>query len=100
MVYRHGELTLPFTDVKKSDWSFGDIAYVYEKGLMQGTSATTFSPKMTTSRGMIVTILLRLEGEPVVNYAICERVASAHAADRREYQSCLLYTSPSPRDRG
>ena len=70
VVYRHGELTLPFTDVKKSDWSFGDIAYVYEKGLMQGTSATTFSPKMTTSRGMIVTILLRLEGEPVVNYAI------------------------------
>lgn len=58
---------LPFTDVKEADWSYEDIAYVYEKGLMQGTSTTTFSPKMTTSRGMIVTILYRLAGEPAVS---------------------------------
>ncbi len=70
VVYRHGELTLPFTDVKKSDWSFGDIAYVYENGLMGGTSETLFSPKVTTSRAMIVTILYRMEGEPAVDYAM------------------------------
>ncbi|MCQ2420574.1 MAG: S-layer homology domain-containing protein, partial [Clostridia bacterium] len=61
---------LPFTDVKKTDWSYDDIAYVYENGLMNGTSATTFSPKTDTSRAMIVTILWRLEGAPVVNYAM------------------------------
>ena len=60
----------PFTDVKTSDWSYDDIYYVWEKGLMQGTSETTFAPKIDTSRAMIVTILWRLEGEPVVNYAM------------------------------
>lgn len=48
----------------------GDIHYVYEKRLMNGTSAATFSPKMSTSRAMIVTILWRLESEPVVNFAM------------------------------
>ncbi len=61
---------LPFTDVKETDWSYEDIAYVYEKVLMQGTSETTFAPQLSTSRAMIVTILWRLEGEPVVNYAM------------------------------
>ena len=61
---------LPFIDVKKTDWSYDDIYYIWEKGLMQGTSATTFSPQLSTSRAMIVTILWRLEGEPVVNYAM------------------------------
>ena len=60
----------PFTDVKETDWSYDDIYYVWEKGLMQGTSETTFAPKIDTSRAMIVTILWRLEGEPVVNYAM------------------------------
>lgn len=56
---------LPFTDVKKGvNWGYEDIAYAYEKGLMNGTSETTFSPQVTTSRGMIVTILHRLCGEP------------------------------------
>lgn len=36
--------------------------YVYKNGLMNGTSATTFSPDGTTTRGMIVAILYRLEG--------------------------------------
>ena len=36
---------------------------------MQGTGATIFNPYMTTSRGMIVTVLYRLEGEPAVSGA-------------------------------
>ena len=43
--------------------------YVYEHGLMAGTSATTFAPDVTTSRAMIATILWRMAGSPVVNYA-------------------------------
>ena len=60
----------PFTDVKDGDWFHDDVKYVYEKRLMMGTSDATFSPDATTSRGMIVTILYRLEGEPAVS-GIC-----------------------------
>ena len=55
---------MSFTDVKTTDWFYKEVCYVYDEGLMQGTSATTFDPNLTTSRGMIVTILYRLEGEP------------------------------------
>jgi len=58
----------PFTDVSESDWFCSDVMYVYEKGLMQGTAPDKFSPELTTTRGMIVTILWRLEGEPDENY--------------------------------
>ena len=57
---------LPFTDVRGDDWFYDDVAYVYENGLMNGTSATTFSPYISTTRGMIVTILYRMEGKPAV----------------------------------
>lgn len=54
----------PFGDVQSTDWYYDEVQYVYENGLMSGTSATTFSPDATTTRGMIVTILHRLEGTP------------------------------------
>lgn len=53
-----------FSDVRPSDWYHDAVSYVCEAGLMNGTSATTFSPDDTTSRGMIVTILYRLAGSP------------------------------------
>ena len=55
---------LPFTDVGPGDWFLENVRYVYEKGLMNGTGETTFSPQSTTNRAMIVTILHRLEGTP------------------------------------
>lgn len=55
---------LPFTDVSPEDWFYEAAGYVYTRGLMLGTTATAFSPNVTTNRGMIVTILHRLEGEP------------------------------------
>ena len=51
-----------FSDVKTSDWFYDDVRYVCENGLMNGTGSGTFSPKATTTRGMIVTILARMEG--------------------------------------
>lgn len=54
---------LPFTDVPAGSWYYGGVEYAYENGLMTGTSRTTFSPSADTTRGMIVTILARLEGE-------------------------------------
>ena len=57
---------LPFIDVGGDDWFYDDVAYVYENGLMNGTSETTFSPYISTTRGMIVTILYRMDGKPAV----------------------------------
>ena len=54
----------PFTDVTERDWFYESVKYVYEKGLMNGTASDKFSPYLDTNRGMIVTILWRLEGEP------------------------------------
>lgn len=58
--------TNKFEDVYVSDWYFDAVQYVYENDMMAGTSDITFSPNQTTTRGMIVTILYRLEGEPTV----------------------------------
>ena len=56
----------PFTDVRDSDWFYDGVLSAYYQGLMTGTSQTTFSPSSSTTRGMVVTILYRLEGEPAV----------------------------------
>ena len=64
-----GDIVLPFVDVTVADWFYNDVVYVYENGLMNGTSATTFSPYGITTRGQIVTILWRLEGQPAVSSA-------------------------------
>jgi len=55
-----------FTDVSKSAWYADNVNYVTENGLMKGTSENTFSPDMTLSRAMVVTIIYRMAGEPVV----------------------------------
>lgn len=55
---------IPFDDVKINDWFVNPVMWAYENGLMLGTSTRTFSPNMETTRGMIVTILYRLEGSP------------------------------------
>lgn len=68
--FREIEVELPFTDVPEGAWYADAAAYVYEHGLMAGTSATTFAPDATTSRSMIATILWRMAGSPVVNYAM------------------------------
>ena len=57
-----------FIDVSESDWFYEDVQFVYDLGLMVGTSETelVFSPNANLTRGMIVTILYRREGEPNV----------------------------------
>lgn len=57
-------IPMHFSDVTELDWYHSAAHYVYENGMMTGTTDTTFSPDMDTSRGMIVTILHRLEGNP------------------------------------
>lgn len=65
-----GQWTNPFVDVPEDAWYYDAVRYVNEKGLMAGTSANTFAPGLTTTRGMIVTILYRLEGSPNIENEI------------------------------
>lgn len=53
---------MPFTDVNENDWFYDVVLYAYDNGLMTGVSATEFAPNQTTTRGMIVSMLARLEG--------------------------------------
>ena len=52
-----------FVDVEKSDWFADAVAYVIDKGLMNGTGSDTFSPSASTTRGMLMTVLARYAGE-------------------------------------
>lgn len=60
----------PYFDVYRGTWYYDAVQFVTDKGLMNGTTTTRFAPDETTTRAMIVTILHRLEGKPVVNYAM------------------------------
>lgn len=58
--------TLPFTDVHETEYWFDSIYYVYVNGLFSGTSKTNFTPGGDMTRGMLVTVLHRLEGFPAI----------------------------------
>ena len=64
----HEPELLPFIDVPEGHWAYDAVRYVYEHGLMAGTSSTAFAPEDVTSRGQIITVLWRMTGSPVVNY--------------------------------
>ena len=55
---------LPFTDVTSGDWFYDAVAYVYDKGMMEGTTDTTFAPTMNLTRSMIAQVLYNLEERP------------------------------------
>ncbi len=80
-----------FSDVAADAWYAGAVEYVRDHGIMNGTTATTFDPDGTTSRGQIAAILYRASGSPEVSggtaftdvtdtayYADAVRWASAH----------------------
>ncbi len=60
---------MTFTDISADDWFYTAVEYLYNAGIMNGTSDTTFSPEKELNRATIVTILYRLEGEPAVEAA-------------------------------
>ena len=111
------EQELPFTDVASSEWYYEAVQYVYNNELMNGMSATTFEPNSTTTRGMIVTMLYRLENEPAaasagftdvaagqwytdaVNWAAANNIVNGYGDDQfgptdtitREQMAAILY---------
>ena len=67
---------LPFTDVKESDWFYDAVRSAFGQGLMKGVSDTEFAPNVKLTRAMFVTILYRMEGEPVSGAASFSDVES------------------------
>lgn len=80
-----------FSDVSSGDWFYEAIRYMTQNGLMNGTGNGTFAPNATITRGMLVTILYRLDGEPAVSGtcpftdipsgSYCEKAATWAAAN-------------------
>ena len=58
--------SLPFTDVKSTDWFYSAVQYVYGNNIMTGTSASTFAPNAMVERSQVVQMLYNLEGQPTV----------------------------------
>ena len=111
------EPEMPFTDVNDGDWFYDVVKYAYNEGLMTGTSETTFEPNIATTRGMIVSMLARLEGNPTaksagfadvadgawyadaVNWAASEGIVSGYSDTKfgpndpitREQMAAILY---------
>ena len=57
----------PFVDVKADAYYYDAVLWAVEKGVTSGTSATTFSPDATVTRGQTVTFLYRNAGSPEVS---------------------------------
>ena len=74
---------LPFNDVNAGDWFYDYVEYVYNNGIMDGVDNGVFSPNTETTRGMVVTILYRLAGEPNVRGGndFSDVASSAYYAD-------------------
>jgi len=56
----------PYSDVTNINWFYEAVEFVTRNKLMNGTGDTIFSPNVTMTRAMLVTVLYRLEGEPSV----------------------------------
>lgn len=75
---------LPFEDVPENAWFRDAVSYVYRNEFMKGTSATTFAPSGSMTRGMLVTVLYRIDGSVSVTdeeRACFEDIADAYYTD-------------------
>ncbi len=83
-------VVLPYGDVPGTEWYYTSVAFVYDQGLMDGVSPTSFAPQAATTRAMLVESLYRLAGSPASGTAAFTDVPSsasyaaavAWAADR------------------
>lgn len=79
----------PFTDLSENDWFYDAVRYVSRNGLMQGTGGTSFSPNTIVTRGMLVTILWRLENEPTA----AQTVTFSDVADGAWYAKAVTWAA-------
>lgn len=86
---------LPFTDVTPGGWYYGDIRYVYEAGVMSGTSGTTFSPEMPVTYAMAEQELYQLsdgeDAEPPAAGGAAEAETDPERLLTRQELTVMLY---------
>ncbi len=78
---------LPYTDVDEDGWSYEGIKYVTDNGLMNGTGGTSFSPTVSLTRSMVVTVLYRMEGSPRIRF----KELFLDVADRQFYSEAVVW---------
>ncbi len=83
-----------FSDVSETDWFADAVAYVAERGIMQGTGDGLFSPNLPVTRGMLITMLYRLDGSPEVTadlpFADVDPDSWYYAAIRWAYENGII----------
>ncbi len=72
MTDKQQKSAMPFDDVERSTWCYGEVKYVYDKGMMNGKTLTAFLPDGIVNRGQVVTVLYRLAGSPSVKGMSCD----------------------------
>ena len=77
---------LPFTDVNSNAWYYDAVSYAYENKLFSGTTATTFGPDVSMTRGMLVTVLYSMEGSPAVTGTMSFQDVASNAWYRNAVQ--------------
>lgn len=65
----------PFKDVAEDDWFYEAVKYTNENKLINGMSANEFGGKVSTTRGMIVTILYRYAKAQTIEESTFDDVA-------------------------
>ncbi|MBR5515035.1 MAG: S-layer homology domain-containing protein [Clostridia bacterium] len=63
------EYTVPFEDISTDQWYYESLSYCYIYGYVTGTSASTFSPEMTCTREMFITVLSRVMKADITDYS-------------------------------
>ena len=69
--------------------SYEAVRFVTESGLMNGIGNDKFSPGITMSRAMLVTVLYRLEGEP----AVTGDISFSDVTSGQWYSDAILWAS-------
>lgn len=86
-----GNTRLPFTDVIPGTWYYDDVRYVYETGVMFGTSGTAFSPEMPVTHAMAEQDLHRLSTVEGTEYPVIDHAAEAEQPLTRQELAVMLY---------
>ena len=58
---------LPFADLGENQWYEAAVRYAFTHDIMEGMSATKFSPNISLTRAQAVQVLYNLEGQPTVS---------------------------------
>lgn len=78
-----------FSDVRSTDWFYNAVTFACENNLFKGTSPTTFAPQATMTRGMFVTVLYRLAGQPAISSA----TAFSDVATSQYYYNAVVWAN-------